>query len=159
VVSVQILGKHKTNTPHPVAGGVASPAASVAPSPTPSSPAAVVSSPAVTQPAVSPVTSQPVLVSPPVSAVADAGVQIVLKVTTSKCWVLASSSNGAVVFQGILDPGQSKTFADPAKISLKLGNAPATDLTVNGVDIGAPPSKGSVTSVSFGPGNPAQGLG
>jgi cytoskeleton protein RodZ len=158
VVSVNLLGKHKT-TPHNQAAGVVP---AVSPTPSTSTAAPVSSAPGLStptaSPSVTPVASQPV-VSPPTSAVADAGVQIVLKATTSKCWVLASSSDGAVLYQGILGPGESKTFADPQKISLKLGNAPATDLTVNGVDIGTPPSKGSVTSISFGPGNPTQAEG
>jgi cytoskeleton protein RodZ len=158
VVSVQLAGKHK-NTPHPQAQGLP-PASSVAPSPsvTPSPTPTTGASAPVTLPSTTPTTSQAV-VSPPTSAVADAGVQIVLKATTAKCWVLASGSDGAVLYQGILGPGETKTFADPQKISLKLGNAPATDLTVNGVDIGTPPSKGSVTSISFGPGNPTQAVG
>jgi cytoskeleton protein RodZ len=154
VVSVQLAGKHK-NTPAAQAG--TAPISSPSPSVTPSITPAPVASTPVTQPSTTPVTSP--IASPPTSAVADAGVQIVLKVTTSKCWVLASSSDGAELYQGILNPGESKTFADPQKISLKLGNAPATDLTVNGVDIGPPPSKGSVTSISFGPGDPTQAQG
>jgi cytoskeleton protein RodZ len=101
------------------------------------------------------VTSQ---TAPPSSAVAEAGVHIVITVN-AKCWVLASASNGAVLYQGTLQPGDTKTWSDSQKISLKLGNAPATDLVVNGVDIGAPPSTTSVASVSFGPGDPTAGQG
>lgn len=97
--------------------------------------------------------------TPPSSAVAEAGVHVVLNVTTAKCWVLALGSNGAQLFEGTLNPGDSKTFVDAQRVSLKLGNAPATDLTVNGVDIGAPPSSSSVASVSFGPGNPTAAQG
>jgi cytoskeleton protein RodZ len=156
VVAVQLAGKHK-NSPTSQASGVA-PISSPSPSVTPSLTPSPVASAPVTLPSTTPATTSPVA-SPPTSAVADAGVQIVLKVTTSKCWVLASSSDGAELYQGILEPGESKTFSDPQKISLKLGNAPATDLTVNGVDIGPPPSKGSVTSISCGPGEPAQAQG
>ena len=84
-----------------------------------------------------------------------------MAITTSKCWVSVTGSSGAtdVLYQGVLNPGDTKTFDDPQRISFRLGNAPATDFTVNGVEIGAPQAKSSVTSVSFGPGNPlvAQG--
>ncbi len=97
----------------------------------------------------------------PGSAVAEAGVHVVLRITTTKCWVEATGSNGPtdVLYQGVLSPGAIQTFDDPQRVSLRLGNAPATDITVNGVDLGAPATKNSVTSVSFGPGNPllAQG--
>lgn len=122
--------------------------------PTSPSPAAA---PVASAPATSPIAT-PTDVAPS-TAVAEAGVHIVLLVTTKKCWVEALSSTDAVLYQGVLNPGETRTWDDPQKISLHLGNAPATDLTVNGVDIGAPPSKTAVTTISFGPGNPllAQG--
>jgi cytoskeletal protein RodZ len=98
-------------------------------------------------------------VSPPNSAVAEAGVHVVLNVTTARCWVLALASNGDQLYEGTLNPGESRTFVDSQRISLKLGNAPATDLTVNGVDIGAPPSKTSVATLNFGPGDPTSAQG
>jgi cytoskeleton protein RodZ len=118
-------------------------------------------------PSPSPIASSPVS-SPPASipaepnpstAVAEAGVHVVLRITTTKCWVAATASDGQVLYQGVLSPGAVQTFDDPQRVSLRLGNAPATDITVNGVDLGAPATKNSVTSVSFGPGNPllAQG--
>ena len=127
--------------------------------------APVASSPApqvtTVTPSVSPSSQPPLNTAPgsaPSSAVAEAGVHIVLTVS-AKCWVLASGSNGDVLYQGTLNPGESKTWDDSQKISLKLGNAPATDLVVNGVNIGAPPSTTSVAAVSFGPGDPTAAQG
>jgi cytoskeletal protein RodZ len=97
--------------------------------------------------------------SPPTSAIADARVHVVLNVTTARCWVLALASNGDQLYEGTLNPGESRTFVDAQRVSLKLGNAPATDLTVNGVDIGTPPSTSSVATVSFGPGDPTTAQG
>jgi cytoskeletal protein RodZ len=95
----------------------------------------------------------------PSTAVAEVGVHVVLKITTSKCWAAATGSNGQVLYEGVLNPGDSKIFDDPQRVSLRLGNAPATDLTVNGVEIGAPQSKSNVTSLTFVPGNPLQAQG
>ena len=134
----------------------APPAAAVTTSAPPTSPSPSVA-PVATAPAASPIAT-PTDVAPS-TAVAEVGVHIVLVVTTKKCWVEALSSTDQVLYQGVLNPGETRTWDDPQKISLHLGNAPATDLTVNGVDIGAPPSKTAVTTISFGPGNPllAQG--
>lgn len=121
--------------------------------PAPSSPA-----PAVTTVTPSDTPSTPSDSTPPSSAVAEAGVHIVLTVS-AKCWVLASGSDGAVLYQGTLNPGDSKTWDDSQRISLKLGNAPASDLVVNGVNIGSPPSTTSVASVSYGPGDPTAAQG
>jgi cytoskeleton protein RodZ len=133
----------------------APPVAAVTSSAPPASPSPA--APVASAPAASPIES-PTEVAPS-TAVAEAGVHIVLLVTTKKCWVEALSSTDQVLYQGVLNPGETRTWDDPQKLSLHLGNAPATDLTVNGVDIGAPPSKTAVTTVSFGPGNPllAQG--
>jgi cytoskeletal protein RodZ len=103
--------------------------------------------------------SSPPPTSAPGSAVAQAGVTVVLDVTTDKCWVLAKGSDGSQLFEGTMNPGDTKTFEDAQRISLKLGNAPATDLTVNGVHVGAPPSQSSVAAVSFGPGDPTVAKG
>jgi cytoskeleton protein RodZ len=152
---IGLLNHGNKTTPHvQIAAGIttAPPAASPSPSP-------IVSTPAVSPPPATPTTQAPQ--SLPGSAVAEAGVHVVLRITTTKCWVEATGSNGPsdVLYQGVLSPGQTQTFDDPQRVSLRLGNAPATDITVNGVDLGAPATKNSVTSVSFGPGNPlvAQG--
>ncbi len=148
VAGVQLLGHGGGNGNSPVAQG-----GSTAPT-TPSS------SPTPTQSTVSPTEPAPTqAVTPPSSAVAEAGVHVVLSVTTAKCWVLASASNGSVIFQGVLNPGDSKTFDDAHKVSLRLGNAPATHLVVNNVDIGTPSSKSNVVDMSFGPGDPTQAQG
>jgi cytoskeleton protein RodZ len=145
----------KTNPPAAIAAAKTTPPAA-SPSPSP-----IVSTPAVSAPpaATTPATQAPQSLSN--SAVAEAGVHVVLRITTTKCWVEATGSDGPtdVLYQGVLSPGAVQTFDDPQRVSLRLGNAPATDITVNGVDLGAPETKNSVTSVSFGPGNPlvAQG--
>jgi cytoskeleton protein RodZ len=135
--------------PGPVAAVVTSAPPSHSPSPSP----VVVPSPPASPPAS--IATEPT----PSSVVAEAGVHVVLRITTAKCWVAATASNGQSLFTGVLAPGAEQTFDDPQRITLRLGNAPATDITVNGVDLGAPATKNSVTSVSFGPGNPllAQG--
>jgi cytoskeleton protein RodZ len=128
---------------------VSSPSPSHSPSPSP-----IASSPVSAPPA-----SVPAEPTTPSSVVAEAGVHVVLRITTAKCWVAATASDGQVLYQGVLSPGATQTFDDAQRVTLRLGNAPATDITVNGVDLGAPATKNSVTSVSFGPGNPllAQG--
>jgi cytoskeleton protein RodZ len=149
VFAVNLAGsnKNKTQAPPPAVAAGTSTQPVTSPSPTP-----VTSTPA------SAPTSQAPPVTTPSTVVAEAGVHVVLRIT-SKCWVAATASNGQALYQGILNPGDTKTFDDPQRIDLRLGNAPGTDLTVNGVDIGSPPSKTAVTSVSFGPGNPLQAQG
>ena len=145
-------GKKSTSASAPPTTPAAVPVSSPTPSHSPSP------SPSVSTPIASPLASS---AAPPTSStvVAEAGVHVVLRITTAKCWVAATASDGQVLYQGVLSPGAIQTFDDAQRVSLRLGNAPATDITVNGVDLGAPATKNSVTSVSFGPGNPllAQG--
>jgi cytoskeleton protein RodZ len=135
--------------PGPVAAAITSAPPSHSPSPSP----VVVQSPPASPPAS--IAAEPT----PSTVVAEAGVHVVLRITTAKCWVAATASDGQSLYTGVLPPGAEQTFDDPQRVTLRLGNAPATDITVNGVDLGAPATKNSVTSVSFGPGNPllAQG--
>jgi cytoskeleton protein RodZ len=151
---IGLMNRGKKSTPPAVIAAGVTTQPPTSPSPTP-----IVSTPAISPPSVTPTTEAPQ--SLPSSAVAEAGVHVVLRITTTKCWVEATGSGGPsdVLYQGVLSPGATQTFDDPQRVSLRLGNAPATDITVNGVDLGAPATKNSVTSVSFGPGNPllAQG--
>ncbi|MBX6372004.1 MAG: DUF4115 domain-containing protein [Acidothermus sp.] len=149
VAAVQLFRGNSPQTPTGAALGSSSPA--IAPSPTPSAPA----TPSV--PVWSPSASPPT--AAPSSAVAEAGVHVTVRVTTAKCWVLARASDGTTIFQGIMNPGDTQTFTDPQKLYLKLGNAPATTLVVNGVDVGVPPSTNDVASFTFGPGPPNLGQG
>lgn len=144
---VQLLQGGSSHTPNLAASGSSEPPAIDSPSPD------------VTTVTPSDVPTTAPAISPPSSAVAEAGVHLVLKVTTAKCWVLATASNGSTLWQGTMNPGDTRTFDDSQRISLKLGNAPATDITVNNVNIGAPPSSTSVASVSFGPGDPTLAQG
>ncbi len=143
----------KAQTASPPTAPAAAAVTSAPPSHSPSPSPVVVQSPVASPPAS--IASQPA----PSSVVAEAGVHVVLRITTAKCWVAATASDGQSLYTGVLAPGAEQTFDDPQRVTLRLGNAPATDITVNGVDLGAPATKNSVTSVSFGPGNPllAQG--
>ena len=93
------------------------------------------------------------------SAVAQAPrgkVTVVLR-ATDRSWVQVTTNTGQELFQGLLQDGQQKTFADKARIKLVIGNAGGVDLTVNGSDIGAPGRRGQVARVQFTPEDPAAG--
>ncbi|MFF2942885.1 RodZ domain-containing protein [Streptomyces niveus] len=50
-------------------------------------------------------------------------------------WVSAKDSNGQLLFDGVLQQGETKTFTDKERIDLILGNAGAVALVVNGKKI------------------------
>jgi cytoskeleton protein RodZ len=150
IAGTQLLNHGKNGAPSAPSNAQGAKTPTPASSPTPTTATS-------TLPATTPTQSPPA--TPPSSALAAVGVSVQVKITTAKCWVLATGSTGQVLYQGVLNPGDNQSFVDPQQISLKLGNAPATDLTVNGVNIGAPPTKNTVASLHFGPGNPTLAQG
>ena len=110
-------------------------------------------------PARSPSASSPSPTEGGDSAVAQAPrgkVTVVLR-ATDRSWVQVTTNTGQELFQGLLQDGQQKTFADRSRIKLVIGNAGGVDLTVNGSDIGAPGRRGQVARVQFTPEDPAAG--
>jgi cytoskeleton protein RodZ len=89
---------------------------------------------------------------------APSGVSVVLTVVGGKSWV--SATQGAEeAFSGLLDDGTERTFSDPERVKLTIGNAGAVRLVVNGVDLGAAGGPGEVVRLTFGPGDPTGAAG
>ena len=61
-----------------------------------------------------------------------AAVVISLTAVSEACWADLTTSSGATIFQGIIDPGPPRTWREPRKVTLQLGNPGAITLTVNG---------------------------
>ena len=109
----------------------------------------------------------PAKVSPPSAprptprdAVAQArrkGVDVRLAATSGPSWVSVTTGSGRQLFRGTLPRGRSRTFTDPARIKLIIGNAGAVALAVNGKQLGAPGRSGTVARVAFTPEDPAAG--
>jgi len=59
-------------------------------------------------------------------------VVISLTAVNEPCWVDLTTPGGATIFQGIIDPGTSKTWTQRRAVTLQLGNPGAITLTVNG---------------------------
>jgi cytoskeletal protein RodZ len=85
------------------------------------------------------------------------GVTMTLEAPDGTSWVSVTASDGEVLFQGLLDEGQSRSFDDDDELALVVGNGAAVSLTVNGRDLGAPGGQGEVVRLSFGPGDPSAG--
>jgi cytoskeleton protein RodZ len=93
----------------------------------------------------------------PIAAVPANKVVVKLTANDAKSWVSAIGGDGNSLFQGLLEPGESKTFTDDKKISLVLGNAGAVDMFVNGKDLGTAGSNGQLVRTDFTPGDPQAG--
>ena len=109
--------------------------------------------PTVPSPSASPTPSSPV-VSPPPSAVAlvpprDAVVMI--RVTGTKTWLHVETLSQRVLYSGLLNHGEARTFRDAHGLNLVIGNAPAVQLVADSQDFGVPRSSGNVAHVTVKP--------
>lgn len=76
---------------------------------------------------------------------------IVVEISASraKSWVFANDATGKTLFSGELPLGSTRTIASDAIISLRIGNAGALDLIVNGKKIDSIGANGEVVNLSF----------
>jgi Helix-turn-helix domain/Domain of unknown function (DUF4115) len=70
--------------------------------------------------------------APPGATHASPVVVISLTAVSEPCWADLTTPGGATIFQGVVDPGTSKTWTQQQAVTLKLGNPGAVTLTVDG---------------------------
>ncbi|WP_243744624.1 helix-turn-helix domain-containing protein [Streptomyces hainanensis] len=92
-----------------------------------------------------------------VAAVPADKVTIQATVEDGSSWVSAKNGNGELIFEGVLEEGDSQIFTDDDQIDLVLGNAGAVALRVNGKDIDTDFEMGQVQRLSYTPGDPEEG--
>jgi len=111
------------------------------PTPTPSvSPSESASATEIASPSASATTAE----------VAMTGAVVVeLSASRGKSWIFANDATGKTLFSGQLRLGSTRTIASDAPISIRVGNAGALDLTVNGKKMDSIGTNGQVVNLSF----------
>ncbi len=84
-------------------------------------------------------------------------VSVLVTASFGSTWLAVTDSSGVQIFSGMLAKGSSQSFGDSQLINVTIGNAGAVNLNVNGVDAGAPGTRGEVVHLQFGPGASSQG--
>jgi hypothetical protein len=82
-------------------------------------------------------------------------VVISLTAVSEHCWADLTTPGGATIFQGIINPGTSKTWTKRRAVTLELGNPGPVTLTVDGnsrAGLGSDP-----VTLSLGPGKNTSG--
>jgi cytoskeletal protein RodZ len=92
--------------------------------------------------------SQPQVVTP-ATTTATQGVVLTAKSGTS--WLSVVDVNGTLLFSGKLSNGQSQSFDPTNGLSMRIGNAGAISVSVNGKDQGSIGGVGEVKTLSFAP--------
>lgn len=104
------------------------------------------------KPTPAPLTTQTVATAAPPpapSAAPNPNATVHVQITAEEpAWVLARS-DGKYLFSGTLDANQSRTLEGVKNIELRLGNAGAVNIVLNGNPIGPVGPKGQVRTVQF----------
>jgi hypothetical protein len=92
-----------------------------------------------------------------VAAVPRTEVEVVIAATGETSWIRVTGSGGDLLFEGLVEQGETQTYTDDELITVLMGNAGGLELEVNGVDIGSPGETGDVVTQEFGLEDPATG--
>ncbi|MGF1238952.1 helix-turn-helix domain-containing protein [Streptomyces sp. 2-6] len=84
-------------------------------------------------------------------------VTVQVSAPNGRSWISAKDHNGRMLFDGLLNKGESKTFQDNTKINLILGDAGAIELYVNGKKIEDQFQPGAVERLTYTKGDPQVG--
>ena len=85
------------------------------------------------------------------SAAATNGHGIEIAATHGSSWLFVTDSTGVQIYSGMLRNGASQTFDPTNGLFIKIGNAGAVSVSVNGKDQGAIGAQGEVKSLTFAP--------
>ncbi|MFD5426462.1 helix-turn-helix domain-containing protein [Streptomyces sp. NPDC127084] len=92
-----------------------------------------------------------------IAAVPQDKVTVKVSAVSDKSWISAKSANGKLLFDGLLNEGESKTFQDDERLDLILGNAGAIELFVNGKKVEDKFELGQVERLAYTKGDPEVG--
>lgn len=77
------------------------------------------------------------------------GVNVELVAIRGITWLYATNENGKVLFSGQVRQGTSKTFSEAKQVNLRVGNAGAVDISVNGKDVGSVGADREVANLTY----------
>lgn len=77
------------------------------------------------------------------------GMDVELRVINKECWMRVVVDNKDVVFEGMVNPGNTKVFRGNQSVQVRLGDAGAVKVIVNGKDYGYLGAPGNVVDKVF----------
>jgi hypothetical protein len=77
-------------------------------------------------------------------------VDIVITASRGRSYLLVSDEQGQVLFDGQISQGEEKIYSSTSKLTLKVGNAGALDLKVDGKAVPPIGTPGQVVTVTYG---------
>ena len=101
-------------------------------------------------PVPTPITTTPAPTDPTGTISDGSKVEIVITATRSRSYLLVSDEAGATLFDGQIAMGEEKIYSSNSELTLKVGNAGAIDLKVNGKVVPPIGTSGQVVTVTYG---------
>ena len=89
-------------------------------------------------------------VAKPNSYSSGTGVSVKLEAVNGSSWLFVSDKNGVTLYSGRASQGQTFDFSSTEEVKLRIGNAGAVKLTVNGKEVPALGGNGEVVDVTYG---------
>ena len=77
------------------------------------------------------------------------GVNVELVASRGITWLYATNESGELLFSGQVRQGASKTFNEAKQVNLRVGNAGAVDISVNGEDVGSIGADREVVNLTY----------
>jgi cytoskeletal protein RodZ len=78
------------------------------------------------------------------------GVAVTVLASRGTSWLFVSDAGGTTLYSGQIRDGQKLNFSATTRVSLKVGNAGAVDVSVNGKAVEQIGADGEVVSLSYG---------
>jgi hypothetical protein len=96
---------------------------------------------------VPPTTAAPTTTAPPTTTLPP-GVHVVLRLVGDRSWSRVEV-DGENAFTGTFERGEERTFSGQREVALRIGDAAAVHLTVNGQELGPAGEAGQVVNYTF----------
>lgn len=78
------------------------------------------------------------------------GVSVKLEASNGSSWLFVSDKNGVTLYSGRASQGQNFEFSSTEEVKLRIGNAGAVKLTVNGKEVPSVGGNGEVVDLTYG---------
>ena len=78
------------------------------------------------------------------------GVSVKLEASNGSSWLFVSDKNGVTLYSGRASQGQIFEFSSTEEVKLRIGNAGAVKLTVNGKEVPSVGGNGEVVDLTYG---------
>ena len=78
------------------------------------------------------------------------GVSVKLEASNGSSWLFVSDKNGVTLYSGRASQGQTFDFSSTEEVKLRIGNAGAVKLTVNGKEVPSVGGNGEVVDLNYG---------